>query len=109
VSNRAAEPLGPFEDDWAEAHHDVEIVDDSGRVLTRSRLLDGLAGITTLHELVAEHLDPTLDQATTYAQATLLEFCDPTSPISHVVGTRRRPAALPRSAPGQSSAANLQN
>jgi transposase len=45
-------------DDWAEAQHDVEIVDDSGRVLTRRRLPDGLAGITTLHELVAEHLDP---------------------------------------------------
>jgi transposase len=45
-------------DDWAEAHHDVEIVDDSGRVLTRRRLPDGLAGITALHELVAEQLDP---------------------------------------------------
>jgi transposase len=48
-------------DDWAEAHHDVEIVDDSGRVLTRRRLPDGLAGITTLHELVAERLDPAVE------------------------------------------------
>jgi transposase len=45
-------------DDWAEAQHDVEIEDDSGRLLARRRLLEGLAGITTLHELVAEHLDP---------------------------------------------------
>jgi transposase len=45
-------------DDWAEAHHDIEIVDASGRVLARKRLLEGLAGITALHELVAEHLDP---------------------------------------------------
>ncbi len=45
-------------DDWAEAHHDIEIEDDSGRVLTRKRLAEGLAGITALHELVAEHLDP---------------------------------------------------
>jgi hypothetical protein len=45
-------------DDWAEAHHDIEIEDDSGRVLARRRLLEGLAGITALHELVAEHLDP---------------------------------------------------
>jgi transposase len=45
-------------DDWAEAHHDIEIEDDSGRVLARRRLLEGLAGITGLHELVAEHLDP---------------------------------------------------
>ena len=45
-------------DDWAEAHHDVEIEDDSGRLLARKRLPEGLAGITRLHELVAEHLDP---------------------------------------------------
>jgi transposase len=45
-------------DDWAEAHHDIEIEDDSGRLLARRRLPEGLAGITVLHELVAEHLDP---------------------------------------------------
>ena len=45
-------------DDWAEAHHDIEIEDDSGRLLARRRLPEGLAGITGLHELVAEHLDP---------------------------------------------------
>ena len=45
-------------DDWAEAHHDIEIEDDSGSVLARKRLPEGLAGITALHELIAEHLDP---------------------------------------------------
>jgi hypothetical protein len=45
-------------DDWAEAHHDIEIENHEGRVLARRRLPEGLAGITTLHELVAEHLDP---------------------------------------------------
>ena len=40
-------------DDWAEAHHDIEIEDDSGGLLARRRLPEGLAGITTLHELVA--------------------------------------------------------
>jgi transposase len=45
-------------DDWAEAHHDVELEDDSGRLLARRRLMEGLAGITALHELVADHLDP---------------------------------------------------
>jgi transposase len=45
-------------DDWAEAHHDIEIEDDSGTVLIRRRLPEGLAGITALHELVAEYLDP---------------------------------------------------
>ena len=48
-------------DDWAEAHHDIEIEDEAGRVLARRRLPEGLAGITTLHELVAEHLDPTAE------------------------------------------------
>jgi hypothetical protein len=43
-------------DDWAEAHHDIEIEDEAGRVLARRRLPEGLAGITTLHELVAESL-----------------------------------------------------
>ena len=45
-------------DDWAEAHHDIEIEDEAGRVLARRRLPEGVAGITMLHELVAEHLDP---------------------------------------------------
>ena len=45
-------------DDWAEAHHDVEIENDQGVVLARRRLTEGLAGLTVLHELVAEHLDP---------------------------------------------------
>ena len=45
-------------DDWAEAHHDIEIETDEGRVVARRRLPEGLAGITMLHELVAEHLDP---------------------------------------------------
>jgi hypothetical protein len=45
-------------DDWAEAHHDIEIGIDEGTVVARRRLPEGLAGITMLHELVAEHLDP---------------------------------------------------
>jgi hypothetical protein len=40
-------------DDWAEAHHDIEIETDEGRVVARRRLPEGLAGITMLHELVA--------------------------------------------------------
>ena len=41
-------------DDWAEARHDIEIEDETGRVLARRRLPEGLTGITTLHELVAD-------------------------------------------------------
>jgi hypothetical protein len=48
-------------DDWSEAHHDIEIVNDSGEVLARRRLSEGLAGVSALHELVAEHLDPAGD------------------------------------------------
>jgi hypothetical protein len=31
-------------DDWAEDHHDIEIVDDAGQVLARNRFLEGLEG-----------------------------------------------------------------
>jgi transposase len=43
-------------DDWAEDHHDVEVEDASGRRLARARLPEGIAGLTRLHELIAEHL-----------------------------------------------------
>lgn len=42
-------------DDWAEDHHDLEIVDENGRRLARARLPEGLDGITRLHALVAQH------------------------------------------------------
>jgi len=46
-------------DDWAEDHHDVELVDEAGRVLTRRRLPEGHVGVTRLHALIAEFLpDP---------------------------------------------------
>ena len=43
-------------DDWAEAHHDVEIQDETGRRLLRRKLPEGIAGIGQLHALLAEHL-----------------------------------------------------
>jgi transposase len=43
-------------DDWAEDHHDVELVDAAGRRLAKTRLPEGIAGITRLHELLAAHL-----------------------------------------------------
>jgi len=43
-------------DDWAEDHHDVELVDDAGRRLARARLPEGLDGINRLHALIAEHM-----------------------------------------------------
>jgi transposase len=52
----AADPGGRMlfvGDDWAEDHHDVEIVNDRGRRLARKRLPEGVEGITGLHALVA--------------------------------------------------------
>jgi hypothetical protein len=43
-------------DDWSEQHHDVELQDETGRRLGRARLSEGIAGITRLHELIAEQL-----------------------------------------------------
>jgi hypothetical protein len=43
-------------DDWAEDHHDIEVQDEGGRRLARARLPEGIAGLTRLHELIAEHL-----------------------------------------------------
>ena len=42
-------------DDWAEDHHDVELVDEGGRRLARARLPEGLDGLSRLHALIAEH------------------------------------------------------
>jgi len=43
-------------DDWAEAHHDIEIEDAAGKVLARRRLPEGVAGVAALHALVGDHL-----------------------------------------------------
>ena len=43
-------------DDWAEDHHDVELMDDSGRVLARARLAEGAAGMARLHAMIGEQL-----------------------------------------------------
>ena len=43
-------------DDWAEAHHDVEIVNENGKVLARRHLPEGVAGIEALHALIADRL-----------------------------------------------------
>ncbi len=43
-------------DDWAEAHHDIELQDGDGRVLVRRRLPEGVVGIAALHALVGDQL-----------------------------------------------------
>jgi transposase len=42
-------------DDWAEAHHDVHVMNESGEELATARLVHGLAGMGQFHELIAGH------------------------------------------------------
>lgn len=50
-------------DDWAEDHHDVEVMDEAGKVLARRRLPEGVAGMAQLHELVGQFLPEDADGA----------------------------------------------
>ena len=50
-------------DDWAQDHHDVELMDEAGRVLARKRLPEGVAGMARLHELTGEQLGEGADDA----------------------------------------------
>jgi len=50
-------------DDWAEDHHDVELMDERGRVLARGRLPEGVAGMARLHELIGGQLGEGADDA----------------------------------------------
>ena len=43
--------------DWAEAHHDVCVLDQEGRVLAKGRVPDGVQGVGRLHAMVAEHAE----------------------------------------------------
>jgi transposase len=43
-------------DDWAEDHHDVEVMDASGRRLAKARLPEGIAGMTRLHAMIGQAL-----------------------------------------------------
>ena len=50
-------------DDWAEDHHDVEVMDGAGRRLAKARLPEGVAGMARLHAMVGELVGDQLDQA----------------------------------------------
>ncbi|HWG61374.1 MAG TPA: IS110 family transposase, partial [Streptosporangiaceae bacterium] len=50
-------------DDWAEDHHDVELMDAEGRVLAKRRLPEGVAGMARLHEMVGQQLGEDADDA----------------------------------------------
>jgi transposase len=48
-------------DDWAEDHHDVELMDASGRRLAKARLPEGMAGMTRLHAMIGTALGDDID------------------------------------------------
>jgi hypothetical protein len=55
-AGRVGDPLVLFVgDDWAEADHDIEIRDETGRRRVRRRLPEGIGGIALLHELIGHH------------------------------------------------------
>ncbi len=43
--------------DWAEAHHDVHVADETGGRLAAVRLPEGMEGVRRLHELLAVHAE----------------------------------------------------
>jgi hypothetical protein len=47
--------------DWAEAHHDVCLLDREGKVLASRRIPEGLEGVARLHALLAEHAEEPTD------------------------------------------------
>jgi hypothetical protein len=69
-------------DDWAEDYHDVEVMDEAGKVLAKRRLPGGVAGMAQLHELIGRHLGgdgedtevPPGPWRTPYAAAIVAEF-----------------------------------
>ncbi|MFQ5557194.1 MAG: IS110 family transposase, partial [Acidimicrobiales bacterium] len=48
-------------DDWAEAHHDVHLMNDDGDRLAGKRLPEGRDGIAAFHAMVADHADDPAD------------------------------------------------
>ena len=49
-------------DDWAEDHHDVELMDATGLRLAKARLPEGVAGIARLHAMIGEQLGEDADE-----------------------------------------------
>src|SRR5436190_7349985 len=50
-------------DDWAEHHHDVELMDAAGRRLAKARLPEGVAGIARLHAMIGTQLGDDVEDA----------------------------------------------
>jgi transposase len=49
-------------DDWAEDHHDIEVMDGSGRRLAKARLPEGVVGMARLHTMIGNQLGEADDE-----------------------------------------------
>ena len=49
-------------DDWAQDHHDVEVMDQAGKVLAKKRLPEGVAGMAQLHGLIGRFVPEDADE-----------------------------------------------
>jgi hypothetical protein len=49
-------------DDWAEDHHDVEVMDTAGRRLAKARLPEGVAGMARLHMMIGDQVGEAADE-----------------------------------------------
>ncbi|MBF6229614.1 IS110 family transposase [Nocardia abscessus] len=49
-------------DDWAEDHHDVEVMDGSGLRLAKARLPEGVAGMARLHAIIGDLVGEDADE-----------------------------------------------
>ena len=49
-------------DDWAEDHHDVEVMDAAGRRLAKARVPEGVTGMARLHAMIGQAVGDAADQ-----------------------------------------------
>ncbi len=49
-------------DDWAEDHHDIELMDTSGRRLAKARLPEGVVGMARLHAMIGNQVGEEPDE-----------------------------------------------
>jgi transposase len=49
-------------DDWAEDDHDIEVMDEAGKVLAKRRLPEAAAGMTQLHGLIGRFVPEDADE-----------------------------------------------
>lgn len=59
-------------DDWAEGHHDVELMDAAGRRLVSARVPEGVAGLARLHAMIAEQLADDIEDAEEAARSVVV-------------------------------------